>query len=184
VNNGQINSAFDDMYDCWMGNADLDLLDANGNAGTDGLPDQPMTWTLPVVSGCRFGGDCGMVIGAVRVNVLWMFKNEPNNPGANSIDNTGPQSMGDWSASTGINAGSDCMGTDPLPAEPDGATRWNSFVCHHNLQMDDAGTVATFENGGAIQKTIYFHPDCDPYTLGGTGGNNYGIRAEVPVLVR
>jgi hypothetical protein len=50
--------------------------------------------------------------------------------------------------------------------------------------MDSSGMPATFENGGAIQKTLYFKPECDPVSIGGTGGANYGVRAEVPVLVR
>ena len=158
VNNGQVNSAFSDLYDCWKATA------------PDGeeWPTQPVSWTMPVVEGCRFGGDCSVVIGAVRVEVLWMFLNTPETSGVNSIDNTAPTQMADWTAPDGA----------------DGITRWNSFVNHFDLLIDSNPDIeATWENGGAIQKTVYFRPDCDPITLGGTGGANYGIRAEVPVLV-
>ena len=158
VNNGQVNSAFTDLYNCWK------------NLAPDGeeWPTQPVSWAMPVVEGCRFGGDCSVVIGAVRVEVLWMFLNNPDSSGANSIDNTAPTQMGDWTA----------------PVGADGITRWNSFVDHFNLLIDSNPDIeATWENGGAIQKTVYFKPDCDPITLGGSGGANYGIRAEIPALV-
>lgn len=159
VNNGQIESAFSDLYDCWKANAP----DNNG----DGWPDEPVVWTMPVVYGCAFGGFCSKVIGAVRVEVLWMFDNNPMTEGANSIDNTAPTAMEGWSNN-----------------DPDGEVRWDSFVQWFNLEMDSAHTPATIANNGAIQKTVYFKPDCDPVTLGGTGGGNFGVRAEVPVLVR
>lgn len=160
VNNGQVNAAFSDMYNCWKNNTSLDT-------DGDGWPDRPMVWTMPVVSGCAFGGFCSKVIGAIRVEVLWMFLNDPNNAGANNIDNTAPRSMEGWSS-----------------ASPEGEVRWNSFVDAFSLVMDSSGMPATFEGGGAIQKTLYFKPECDPVSIGGTGGANYGVRAEVPVLVR
>ena len=96
-----------------------------------------------------------------------MFNNNPNSAGANNIDNTGPRSMEGWSSD-----------------DADGAVRWDSFASHFNLVMDSSDTPATFANGGAIQKTLYFKPSCEPVTLGGTGGGNFGVRAAVPVLVR
>jgi hypothetical protein len=34
------------------------------------------------------------------------------------------------------------------------------------------------------EKTIYFLPDCNPHVPAGvTGGDNFGIRAQIPVLV-
>lgn len=160
VNNGQVQSSFSELYDCWKSNPSLD-----GN--NDGWPDEPAVLTMPVVYGCSFGGSCSSVIGAVRIELLWMFDNDPNNAGIHNIDNTAPTQMGDWSNS-----------------DISGQVRWDSFVQHFDLQMDGTGTPATFANGGAIQKTMYFKPDCDPTSLGGTGGANYGVRARVPVLVQ
>jgi hypothetical protein len=158
VNNGQVNSSFTDLYNCWK---------ALAPAGEE-FPTEPVSWKMPVVEGCRFGGDCAVVIGAVVVEVLWMFLNEPDSQGANSIDNTAPTQMGDWTAPDGA----------------DGITRWNSFVDHYNLLIDSNPDIeATWDNGGANQKTVYFKPSCDPITLGGSGGANYGIRALIPVLV-
>jgi hypothetical protein len=158
VNNGQVNSAFTELYNCWRGYA------------TDGeWPTEPMAINMPVVAGCRFGGDCATVIGAVRVEVLWMFLNNPNNTGIHGIDNTAPEQMGDWSAPENANTG---------------IARWDSFVDHFDLLIDsNPDIVATWENGGATQQTIYFRPDCDTIELGETGGANYGVRATVPVLV-
>jgi hypothetical protein len=159
VNNGQVNSAFTDLYNCWKSKA----------PEGEEWPTQPLTLNMPVVEGCRFGGDCASVIGAVSVEVLWMFLNDPNNTGIHGIDNTAPRQMGDWSAPDGA----------------DGIARWDSFVAAFELLIDTNPDIeATWENGGAIQKTMYFKPSCDPKELGNTGGANYGVRATVPVLVQ
>jgi hypothetical protein len=159
VNNGQVNSAFTELYNCWRSHAP---------AGED-WPTVPITFNMPVVDGCRFGGYCATVIGAVRVEVLWMFLNNPNSSGINGIDNTAPWRMEEWTA----------------PEEgADGITRWNSFVDAFDLLIDsDPDIEATWENGGAIQQTMYFRPSCEAIELGQTGGANYGVRAAVPVLV-
>jgi hypothetical protein len=159
VNNGQVNSAFTELYNCWRSRAPQE----------EDWPTEPFVMNMPVVEGCRFGGDCAIVIGAVRVEVLWMFLNNPDSSGIHGIDNTAPTQMGDWVAPTGA----------------DGITRWNSFVDFFGLLIDSEPDVpATWENGGAIQQTIYFAPSCDTITLGATGGANYGVRATVPVLVQ
>jgi hypothetical protein len=165
VNNGQVNSAFDDLYDCWKSNPDLD-------DDGDGWPDKPMEVFMPVVNGCSFGGDCATVIGGIRMEILWMFLNTAGLSGNNSIHNTAPRSMGDWSC--------DCTDTNP---DTNGVERWDSFVDEFNLIKDGDGTPATYAEGGAIQKSLYFKPSCDPVTLGGTGGPNFGLISEVPVLV-
>jgi hypothetical protein len=156
VNNGQVNSAFTDLYNCWISKAP---------EGED-WPTEPLTLNMPVVEGCRFGGDCATIIGAVTVEVLWMFLNNPDSSGVHGIDNTAPRRMEEWTATVGA----------------DGITRWNDFVDEFDLLID-LGVDATWENGGAVQQTIYFKPSCDPRELGETGGANYGIRATVPVLV-
>jgi hypothetical protein len=158
VNNGQVNSAFTDLYNCWRGTAEDD----------DDWPTQPMILNMPVVEGCRFGGDCATVIGAVRVELLWMFLNTPDSSGRHGIDNTAPREMEDWTA----------------PVNADGIERWDSFVEAFGLLIDSNPDIpATWENGGAVHQTMYFRPSCTPIELGETGGANYGVRAAVPVLV-
>jgi hypothetical protein len=133
---------------------------------------------MPVVEGCRFGGYCATVIGAVTVEVLWMFLNNPDSSGINGIDNTAPRRMGGWTLPD------DSVGTWSAPEGADGITRWNSFVNAFGLLIDsDPDIPATWENGGAIQQTMYFKPSCNAIELGETGGANYGVRAAVPVLV-
>jgi hypothetical protein len=64
------------MYNCWKNNTSLDT---DGDAWSD----KPMVWTVSVVYGCAFGGFCSEIIGAIRVEVLWVFLNDPNNADAN-----------------------------------------------------------------------------------------------------
>jgi hypothetical protein len=63
--------------------------------------------------------------------------------------------------------------------DPNGQIRWNDFVTHFNLE-DVGGAPATYQ-----KKTIYFLPDCDVHVpAGGSGGENFGILARIPVLVQ
>jgi hypothetical protein len=164
VNNGQVNTAFDEMYDCWK---------AMAPEGEE-WPVGPVKWRLPVVAGCRFGGDCAPVIGAVEVTVLWVVLKQNNRAG--DMDTLAPVQMGDGEG--GID---DWDGSDLTDAD-EGVQRWNDFVTHFNITTDGT-TLATWENDGYVQKTVYFEPSCEPLQLGGTGGANYGARAAVPVLV-
>ncbi|NEV63032.1 TadG family pilus assembly protein [Thiorhodococcus minor] len=170
VKNGQDQNVFSDLFERWQSNCNLDT-------DADGWPDKPIVWTMPVIENCKFTGHCAPLYGAVQVEVLWMFDKNPDSEGVDGIDNTAPWEMEDWS-------------TDPVTvwssSSADGEVRWNSFVQHFDLQMkNDEGQMvpATFEAGGATQKTMYFRPGCKEVTLGGTGGINFGVRAEVPVLV-
>lgn len=92
---------------------------------------------------------------------------------------------------------------DPPYADPNNPTkeeledygkqRWDSFVDELNIlgfdtdgdgQPDRAYWNDSPQLNGWRQKTIYFAPDCDAQTPRGlTAGRNFGIRAEVPVLV-
>jgi hypothetical protein len=171
VNNGQVNSAFTELYNCWRSHAP---------AGSD-WPTEPLTLRMPVVYGCSFGGDCATVMGAVEVELLWMFLNNPNNTGIHGIDNTAPREMG------GQILDGESVGTWTAPDGADGITRWNHFVEAFDLVIDpnlgEQDGLATWQNGGATQQTMYFRPSCVPTDLGQTGGANYGVRAAVPVLV-
>lgn len=122
--------------------------------------------TLPVID-CSDGnvGPCNALVGAVNVNVVWMVNQ------ANNINADAPYQMGDWSS-----------------ADSNGVNRWDSFVAHFNLRKPD-GSLATWssdpQQSGYQQKTMYFLPDCEYHKpTGVTGGENFGVLAQIPVLVQ
>jgi Flp pilus assembly protein TadG len=114
--------------------------------------------TLPVVS-CPGNnvGTCEEVRGAVNLNIVWI-----TGAGEDPSYNDAPTQMGDWSSS-----------------DPNGAERWTSFVGNFDLQNVD-GSPAPY-----AKKSIYFLPDCTPHEpKGGSGGENFGILAKIPKLVK
>lgn len=116
--------------------------------------------TLPVVT-CPSNNvqTCETLVGAVNLNVVWITA-AGEDPGFNAA----PSQMAGWSA--------------PPGTESDGQARWDSFRSHFNLQNAD-GSPAPY-----AKKSIYFLPDCTPHEpAGGTGGQNFGILAKIPVLV-
>lgn len=161
TNNGQVESAFGDFYDCWETNTDKETV---------------WTLTLPVID-CSDGvAPSNPVVGAVTVNIVWVIDN------ANKIHDDAPQQMelppedsdgvspGTWSSS-----------------DPNGEVRWDSFVKAFNLQKPN-GDLAYWssqpQQTGWRQKTIYFLPSCSFHEpKGQTGGENFGILARIPVLV-
>jgi hypothetical protein len=115
--------------------------------------------TLPVIS-CPSNnvGTCEGVQGAVNVNIVWI-----TGPGEDPDYINAPTDMGGWSY--------------PYTIE-NGPERWASFVEFFALQNVD-GSPAPY-----AKKSIYFKPDCEPHIPAGTsGGANFGILAEIPVLV-
>ena len=123
-------------------------------------PTQPWNLTLPVVT-CPSNnvGTCETVVGAVNLNIVWI-----SGAGEDPQFKDAPIQMGNWSA--------------PAGTESDGQARWADFVAHFNLQNAD-GTNAPY-----AKKSIYFLPDCTVHEpAGGTGGENFGILAKIPVLV-
>lgn len=116
------------------------------------------TLTLPVVE-CPSNnmGTCEKLVGAVTVNVVWVT-GEGDDPSYSDA----PWTMEAWSST-----------------DPDGQQRWASFAQYFNLQNVD-GTPAPYQ-----KKAIYFKPDCAPHIPSGTtGGENFGILAKIPVLVK
>jgi len=102
-------------------------------------------------------GVCQEVVGAVNVNILWI-----TGAGEDPQYNNAPAQMGDWSDSS-----------------QDGQVRWGSFVNYFHLENVD-GSPAPY-----AKKSIYFLPDCTEHDLSGTtGGENFGILATIPVLVK
>jgi hypothetical protein len=152
----------------WDSDGD-DVKDAPIDADGDGLPEQLWNITLPVVN-CPYSkvGNCMEVCGAVNVNVVWILRDAQTN----KIDEQAPYKMADWN----------------MEGVTDGKARWNSFVDHFNLKMpngEPAYYVDKNNPGGFMKKSIYFLPDCTPHELKGkTGGENFGILARIPVLVR
>lgn len=187
------------IVDCWKSNT--------ATQDMNGMPSEPWNVTLLVVDCPDFHvSNCMETCGAVNVNILWILEKE------NDIDADAPLEMsgiGDevpsWSFSE--SAGYDCYNADTGAdvdydyengvcagggdGAYDGRDRWNSFVYHFGIkkvtQGDDDVTTqvfATVGNDGFMKKSIYFYPDCSDHEItGGTGGQNFGIRAKIPVLV-
>jgi hypothetical protein len=114
--------------------------------------------TLPVVS-CPGNNitTCQEVRGAVTLNIVWI-----TDAGEDPTYTNAPTEMGGWSSS-----------------DPNGQVRWNSFVENFKLQNVD-GSPAPY-----AKKSIYFLPSCEPHDPKGvSGGENFGILAKIPVLVK
>jgi Flp pilus assembly protein TadG len=125
---------------------------------------QPWNVTLPVVT-CPGNnvGTCEELQGAVNLNIIWITEagEDPSYTNA-PTQMAGVGDYGNWSS-----------------GDPDGQTRWNSFAAHFNLQNVPDGTPAPY-----VKKSIYFLPDCTPHEpAGGSGGDNFGVLARIPVLV-
>ena len=131
-------------------------ISSAGDTNGDGIPNEPWELTLPVID-CPGNNvsNCAELLGAVTLVVVWITE-----AGTPDWDDA-PTQMGAWSN-----------------ADPDGSVRWNDFVLFFNLQNVD-GSPAPY-----AKKSIYFLPDCTPHIpTGVTGGKNFGILAEIPVLV-
>jgi Flp pilus assembly protein TadG len=156
--NGVQGNTVTGLYNCWQ----------SYEKGKN--PPQPWLLTLPVID-CPGNTltNCQEVVGAVDLNVIWIVdKNDPQYKEA-------PTQMGNWICPSACGGPSECCWDGNNSAKP---PSW-SFVGHFNLQNLD-GSPATYQ-----QKTIYFLPDCNPHEpVGGTGGQNFGILAKYPVLVK
>jgi hypothetical protein len=115
ANGGEIQSAFDALYDCWE----------NRTAKTSSW-----SMTLPVIN-CPGNnvGTCEEVVGAVIVNVIWI-----TGAGEDPHYNEAPMSMSSvpgypaWDGSS----------------IPDGAARWLSFTDHYHLKDIDGESPAPY----------------------------------------
>jgi hypothetical protein len=156
---GEVQTVFDAIYNCWREEADTN---------DDGEPDTPWRMTLPIIE-CNDSnpGPCNKLIGATTMEVLWIVRSVNRN----RIDEEAPRMMGGWSSN-----------------DEDGEDRWDSFVTRFQIRSGPGAGLALWAdppgNNGYRASTIYFSPSCDPQTpIGGSGGGNFGIRAEIPVLV-
>jgi len=154
---GQVESAFQKLYDCWKGNTDGGI--------------RPWNMYLPVVE-CDGNNitTCQTLVGMVNINLIWMNDAvNVNNPKMEDM----PQHM---EADTSSGSKTWDIDSNKSPLE-----NWKSFAqtfeLHNVLQSDD--DYAPFQ-----QKAIYFLPSCEKQEQKGlTGGRNFGILAKIPVLV-
>lgn len=175
---GQVQTVWDDFWDCWQASYDL-IADPS-----DGRPDTVKNMTLPVID-CPGSNvaPCSKLVGAVNVNMLWMIRQtDPNYdwvPLAMDGDGDGmidPMSILDWSCPAGTNPNT--------LTDADFLACWADFTTTFNLKNylgTDVGTLALSD----LNKTMFFRPDCTEHPgTGGTGGKNFGILAKLPVLVK
>ena len=153
VNNGQLEAVFNDFYKCW----DPTYLETF------------MPLTLPVIDCANDPTTCAPLAGAVEVYVAWItqqpnLKDLPTHKEAFSEEG---QNFAAW----------DPPVTCAAAADPDQCV-WDSFAGHYGLVGAD-GNPAAYQ-----AKTIYLLKSCkDHIPQGITGGENFGILAEIPVLV-
>jgi Flp pilus assembly protein TadG len=120
--------------------------------------------TLPVIQ-CPSNNvsNCATMVGAVNVNVVWVQRD------LDTGYDTVPREMENWSCEEGT-PGFDC---------------WKSFVDHFNLANVTGPPTSDQDYMDMWQKkAIYFLPSCEKMNPSGvTGGKNYGVLAQIPVLV-
>lgn len=130
-------------------------LDTDG----DGWPDKSWSLTLPVIE-CPSNntGNCSVVVGAVELKIIWITQTDKNKY------KEVPRKMDEWSC----------------PSTKTGQECWRDFRNLFHLKDVLNNADATYED-----KTIYFLPDCQPHVPAGeSGGEDFGILAKIPVLVR
>ncbi|MDR5899538.1 Tad domain-containing protein [Halomonas vilamensis] len=154
TNNGQVQSAFSALYDRWVDETNRE---------------ETWTITLPVID-CESGvAPQNPLVGAVTVHVMWVVSNAQEN----KIDQYAPERMSLSPDSEDVEWPGDWEN-----ASTDGEVRWDDFVDHFGLQ---------FQNGDPAdwrKMSIYFLPSCSVHEpKGQTGGENFGILAQIPVLV-
>ncbi len=121
--------------------------------------------TLPVIE-CPSNNvsNCSKLVGAVNVNIVWIMRDNDEK----KYDKV-PREMEDWTC----------------PASTPGFDCWKSFVDHFNLANVNGPPQSDADYEEMYQKkNIYFLPTCEKITpTGVTGGPNFGVLAEIPVLV-
>ena len=153
--NGMVESVFANMKTCWWNQSEH---------GT-----KPWPITLPIIY-CPDNSisNCAKVLGAVKVNVLWMNDNNDQLADLGSNHSFYPTTMaapsgyGSWTS------------PDPAHAIPS----WNSFTSHFRLR-NQTGASAEYGN-----KAIYFLPECEISQGDGIAGGVFSnVLSKYPVLV-
>ncbi|MDN3558261.1 pilus assembly protein TadG-related protein [Halomonas maura] len=154
TNNGQVQSAFGDFYDCWVE-----------------ATNREVTWTLtlPVVD-CESGvAPTNELVGAVTVHIVWVIDNNQEA----QIDTYAPERMSLAPDSEDVEWRGDWENTSTS-----GQERWDDFTGHFDLENQD-GDPADWR-----KMSIFFLPSCDVHEpKGQTGGENFGVLSRIPVLV-
>lgn len=152
-------------------------LDSDG----DGWPDKPWRLTVPVID-CALDmkvGNCARVVGAVTLNVIWIADKgkETGYSGGKENDKNSGKQYGDVPRKMQIPGSSSFWTCDAKDSDKE---CWEDFVKQFNLK-DPEGNDADL-----LSKTIYFLPDCSPHEPTGktADGENFGILARIPLLVR
>lgn len=140
----------------------MDAADTDG----DGKPDTLWPLKLPVVR-CDESNTCAPLVGAVQVNVVWMI--HQNDPQMNDV----PLKMADWTCSI------------TPTTQGDRLTCWKEFIDHFNIQNVNGPPLSDADYEDMYQKkNLFFLPSCEMHEpTGNTGGENFGILAEIPKLV-
>ena len=159
--NGMTDSVYQKLHSCWV-----DVTNK----------DKEWTVQLPVI-GCD-SNTCNKVLGAVTVDIIWIHSTGGNDPHFEEI----PREVTAGNDSYRCN---DCFDGDNwicTGKKDDAPTReacWIDFYTTFNLK-DENGNPPDYE-----KKQLFFRPNCaGDAPLGGTGGQNYGVIAKVPLLVK
>ncbi len=178
---GQLQSRWDDLYDCWEVAADSD---------GDGKPDTIYSMYLPVID-CPSNNvlPCSNMSGVAKVNMVWMVRQAHNNHNWIPIQMSGSGSFPDWSCPDTI-TGNPPVG-DPAFDFNDLSLNqkkdcWAHFVDWYQLvNWEDDPITSLTPPMSKLNKTMFFLPTCDITTpTGVTGGRNFGVLARIPVLVQ
>jgi hypothetical protein len=162
VNNGEIQSAFNAFYGCWK----------------EYFEGGYMHMTLPVVDCEDDPTTCAKLVGAVTVTVVHMTQDPNYKDLPGDIE---PKVDGDpdktWKR---IEANDACKDKE----NPDKCV-WEKFVENYGLIQAKLNPETDDYSAEYHAKSIYFLPHCEPHVpIGVTGGENFGMLAEIPVLVR
>jgi Flp pilus assembly protein TadG len=184
---GQQTPVRNSVEDCWLHNC------ATSGPVTHGQNcNRPWKLTLPVID-CpgHNPGPCSNLVGAVEVSLIWMWGQNPdmeNGPTQMTAYDAQTQSNITWSCPASCLSLRNCRGNDVGQCR--GNCCWNDFVQTFHLQ--DANNIPPIVGPGGnelhpndLATTMFFLPDCTPHApQGGTGGENFGILARYPVLVK
>jgi len=189
--NGVADNVYRDLRDCWL-NSDTERCPDNGlEHDPRGYPREKWTLTLPVID-CPSPAisTCADAVGAVTVDVVWI-KDSNADPDWTDI----PVQMEDWECKEWVEH------DPPRPVnikteltETERKKCWKGFAEHFNLKTWDGKSIGDLRDltgnqndfgASDMQKTIVFLPSCEPHEPTGiTGGENFGVLSEIPVLVR
>jgi hypothetical protein len=157
MNNGNVTSALKEWRKCWD-------------------QETPILATMPVVD-CSNGIEaCNKVVGTVKAWIVWVTDSSDkfNNAAPKSMKGIPSLNITDWPTTGKITKTSEAT--------------WRDFTDHFQLYSPDGDLLSSLkskkDNFGLAKQTIYFVPSCEPHPpTGATGGQNYGVMAELPRLV-